>query len=247
MAFLLILGAVRSPSAEANRLNETRETLAKWVETRQLVSRTRIDWQADKEMMQASVKLFERELLTVQEQMAKLSTNTTQVESERVQAEVVKKSSHESIEASKKFAVEFERELVRMAPKLPAPLQDNLKPLLNRIPADTAATRLSAAERIQVIVGILSELDKFNNAVSVFSEKRKTGKGEEVATETVYVGLGAAYFVNDANDFAGTGAPGANGWEWTVKSELAAAVREVVRIYRNERPARFVALPATIK
>ena len=87
MAFLLILGAVRSPSAEANRLNETRETLAKWVETRQLVTRTRIDWQADKEMMQASVKLFERELLSVQEQMAKLSTDTTQVESERVQAE----------------------------------------------------------------------------------------------------------------------------------------------------------------
>jgi hypothetical protein len=59
--------------------------------------------------------------------------------------------------------------------------------------------------------------------------------------------LGAAYFVNDAGDFAGIGSAGANGWDWTIKPELASSVREAIQIYRNERPARFVALPATIR
>ena len=106
---------------------------------------------------------------------------------------------------------------------------------------------MPATERAQVIVGILNELDKFNNAVTIFSEKRNNGKGEEVAVETVYVGLGAAYFVNDAGDFAGSGTPGADGWEWTARSELASPVREVIRIYRNEQPARFISLPAVIR
>jgi hypothetical protein len=106
---------------------------------------------------------------------------------------------------------------------------------------------MQTTERMQVIVGVLNELDKFNNAVTTFSEKRKNQAGDEVAVETVYVGLGAAYFVNETGDFAGTGAPGPNGWEWTIKPELASSVREVIHIYRNDRPAHFIPLPAVIR
>src|SRR5262245_52923628 len=242
-----VLLAASSQAAEANRLNATRETLAKWVETRTLVSRTKADWQADKEILEQSVKLFQRELQSVAEQMSKLSTNSTQVEKERAQAEGLKKSSRESLEQARQFAAEFEAQLVRLVPQLPGPLQEILKPFLSRIPADPANTRMTAAERIQVIVGVLNELDKFNNSVTVFSEKRRNQKGEEVAVETVYVGLGAAYFVSAGDDFAGTGAPGGSGWDWTVQPELASSVREVIRIYRNEHPARFVALPVAVR
>ena len=72
-------------------------------------------------------------------------------------------------------------------------------------------------------------------------------KGEEVSVQTVYLGLGAAYFVNEAGDFAGTGTAGKNGWEWTAKPEIATTVQEVVKIYRNERAARFVTLPAAVR
>ena len=236
-----------SQAADANRLNETRETLAKWVETRQLVSRTKADWQADKETLEQSIKLFQRELQSVEEQMSKLSTNSTQVDKERDQAEALKKSSNESLERARQFAVEFEAQVTGLVPQLPAPLQDILKPLLSRIPTDRANTRMSAAERLQGIVGVVNELDKFNNSVAVLSEKRRNQQGEEIAVETVYVGLGAAYFVNAGDDFAGTGTPGRGGWDWTIKPELASAVRDVIRIYRNERPARFVALPTVIR
>ena len=234
-------------TAAESRLNEARSTLEKWVETRQLISRTKADWQTDKETLEQSLKLFERELQSVEEQMSKISTNNFQVDKERAQAESLRKSSNDSLERTRQFADGFEAQLTKLAPQLPVPLQEIIKPLLNRLPPDPANTRMTAAERSQVIVGILNELDKFNNAVTVFSEKRKNEKGEEVAVETVYAGLGAAYFVNDSGDLAGSGVVGKNGWEWTLKSELAASVREVIRIYRNERPARFVTLPAVIR
>lgn len=225
---------------------ETRATLEKWVESRQLISKTETAWHSDKETLQQTIQLFEREIGSVEEQISKFSTNNTQIAKERSEAEGLKSSSETALTTARQFATELEGQIKALVPRLPVPLQEILKPLLNRLPTDPD-TRMTAAERLQVCVGVLSELDKFNNAVSLFSEKRKNGKGEEVAVETVYVGLGAAYFTNDAGDFAGMGAPGAAAWDWQTKPELAPTVREIIQIYRNERPARFVSLPAEIR
>jgi hypothetical protein len=230
-----------------SKLSDTRATLEEWVKARQLISKTRADWQGDKETIEQTTLMIQRELKQLDEQFTKLSTNNTQVEKERIEAEALLKTSQDALAPAAQFATEFEGKVRALVPRLPAPLQDILKPLLARLPADAATTKMKATERVQALVGILNELDKFNNAVTIFSENRKTDKGAEVSVETVYVGLGAAYFVNDANDLAGTGAPGASGWEWSTKPELAAHIREVIRIYRNERPAKFVSLPVTIK
>ena len=217
------------------------------METRQLISKTKSDWQSDKESLEQTVALYERELKGIDEQMSKVSTNNTQVAKEMQEAEALQKQSGEALTRAKQFATDFETRVRQFVPQLPAPLQDILKPQLTRLPTDPANTKMLAAERVQVLVGILNELDKFNNGLNVFNEKRKNSKGEEMAVQTIYVGLGAAYFVNDAGDFAGTGAPGPNGWEWSVKNEIAPAVQEVVKIYRNEKTARFVTLPAAIR
>ena len=246
-AIICLAAGFAATSAESDKLSTTRSTLEKWVETRQLVSKTRSDWQTDKETIEQTIALFERELKAVEEQFGKLSTNTTQVDKERAQTEAAIKAAAESLDPSQKFAASFEAQLMKLVPQLPQPLQEILKPLLARVPADPANTKMKPTERIQVMVGILNEADKFNNAVTLFSEKRKHPAGVEMAVETVYVGLGCAYFVNEAGDFAGTGTPSAKGWEWTVKNEIASSVRDVIRIYRNEKSARFVTLPAAIR
>ena len=245
---LLLMVLFHSSDCHAQTpLSETRATLEKWVETRQLISKTKADWQTDKETLEQTMALYERELQSIGEQMSKVTTNNTQVAREMAEATALQESSKLTLDAARKFATEFESKVKSLAPKFPAPLQDILKPLLARMPADPANTKMLAAERLQVLVGVLNELDKFNNAVNLFNEKRKNEKGDEVSVQTVYLGLGAAYFVNEAGDFAGVGAPGASGWEWTVKSDIAPKVQEVVKIYRNERAARFVTLPASVR
>jgi hypothetical protein len=239
-------GLLAAGAAAETPLRETRSQLEKWVETRQLISQTRGGWQADKETIDQTIQLFERELRTVEAQRAGLSTNQAQVEKERLEAEAVKRSAGEGLERARQFAGEFEGRLRTLVPQLPPPLQDLLKPLLNRLPADSN-TRMSVAGRVQVIVGMLNEIDKFNGSVSVFSERRGNPNAGEVAVETIYIGLGAAYFVNEAGDFAGVGTFRGGAWEWTPRPELAPAIREAVRIYRNERAARFVSLPVVIQ
>jgi hypothetical protein len=234
-------------SVNGDSLAESRSTIEKWVETRQLISKTRGDWQVDKELLDQTIALYEREVKSIDEQVAKISTNNTQVAREAAEAGTLKQTSTDARDRAAQFATGFEAKLKAFAPQLPAPLQDVLKKDLARIPADPANTRMLAAERIQVCVSILNELDKFNNAVNVFSEKRKNDKGEEVAVQTLYVGLGAAYFVNDTSDFAGVGAPGATGWEWSIRPDIAPKVHAAVKMYRNEQTAGFLTLPVTVK
>jgi Protein of unknown function (DUF3450) len=228
-------------------LAETRSTLGQWVAARQLISKTKADWQADKALLQQTVALYERELKATDEQMSNVSTNNTQVEKERLEAEALQASSRNALNGARVFAAQFEARIQELVPRLPAPLQDILRKDLARIPSNPADTKMLAAERMQILVGILNEIDKFNNALNVFSERRKNAQGEEVAVETLYVGLGAAYFVNDSGDFAGLGAPGAKGWEWTLQPELAPTVKAAVKMYRNERTAQFVTLPVAIR
>jgi septal ring factor EnvC (AmiA/AmiB activator) len=235
------------PALAQDALADTRSTLEKWVETRQLISQTRADWQADKESLEQTIALYERELKAIDEQMAKVSTNNTQVTKEMAEAEALRRSSGEANDAARIFAGKFEAKLQHLAPKLPTPLQQMIKKDLARIPADPANSKMLPAERMQVCVNLLNELDKFNNSVNLFSDKRTNAAGEEVAVETMYVGLGAAYFVNDAGDFAGVGASGPDGWTWTTQPEIAPAVRMAVKVYRSEQPPAFVKLPATIQ
>jgi hypothetical protein len=245
---LLLLAVTLSfPVLAEDSLTGARSTIEKWVETRQLISKTRSDWQADKDTLEQTIALYERELKSIDEQMSKVSTNNTQVTKEMAEAKGLKESSTASLDRAKEFATKFEARLKEAVRQLPAPLQDIVKKDVARIPADPANTRMLAAERVQVCVGVLNELDKFNNAVNVFNEKRKNPQGEEVAVQTLFVGLGAAYFVNDTADFAGVGSPGKDGWQWTIKPELAPTVQEALKIYRNEHSARFVTLPVTIQ
>lgn len=236
----LLAGAAENP------LSTARDTVAQWVQTQQLISRTRAEWESDKEMLQQSKALFERELKSVQDEMGKQSTNSSVANAERLKLDGELKKSNEALEAARSQISALETALRQLIPLLPEPVLSGAQQLLNRLPADPANTKAGVSERVQTVVSLLNEVDKFNNAVTVFTEKRRNAQGEDVSVETVYVGLGAAYFVNESGDFAGFGRPGDKGWEWTVDPALAGDVREIIRIYRNERTARFVPLPVAV-
>ncbi len=241
------LGLTSWMSLGADTLAAARESVTQWVQTQQLISRTRADWESDREMLQQSKALLERELAVVRDEMAKQNTNSGAADIERRKAEAELKRSNEALEQARTVLGALEGRIKELLPLLPMPVTAGAQQLINKLPADPAQTKSGAAERMQTVVSLLNEVDKFNNAVTVFTEKRKNEKGEEVSVETVYAGLGAAFFVNESGDFAGHGHPGPKGWEWSIDAAMAPDVREVIRIYRNERSARFVPLPVAIQ
>ena len=77
---LLVVTTLAFNTFAEDALNESRSTIEKWVETRQLLSKTRSDWQTDKDTLEQTVALYERELKAIDEQI-KLIKDVSIVES----------------------------------------------------------------------------------------------------------------------------------------------------------------------
>jgi len=79
----------------------------------------------------------------------------------------------------------------------------------------------------------------------VATEMRTLADGRPAEVKTLYIGLGQAYYVS-AKGEAGTGRPGAAGWNWQPANDLAASVTEAMQIMQSKATPHFVPLPVKI-
>lgn len=234
-------------SAAESALRDARTAMEKWVETRQLISRTQADWQGGKESLVQTIQLFEREKAGIASQMSMVSTNSQTVEKEYAEAKSSKEALTRGLDKATSLVAGLEAKLRSQAATFPSPLLEKVQPVLDRIPQDATQTKLSAAERIQTVVTLLNEIDKFNGAVTVAAEVQKNPAGTEVQVETLYLGLAQAYFVDKPGEYSGVGTPTLQGWKWEPRSDLAPVIKKALSIYKNASPAAFVSLPVEVR
>ena len=240
---IALLPMVTASAQNEVTLDEVRSTLSQWVETRQLTSRLQADWRSEKEMLEQTAALYEKELSGLNEQLAKTETGSAQVTEDRARLEAEEKELREAEAAVAEWVKQCEQRLGRLASAFPPPLASKLAELVKRMPDDPSETRLSPLERMQNVVGILNEVDKFNGSIVVESELQTRPSGEEIQVRTLYVGLGQAYFVDQTGTFSGVGRPSLEGWAWEEQAGLGERILRAIAIYDNSRPPAFEALP----
>src|SRR5690606_24846053 len=152
---------------ERQQVNIARETISKWVETRQVMAATRSAWESDREVLRQSIEMFEKELAAVNEQFEESGSGSEQIEKERKALLVEQEDLEEARRRVAELLAPLESRLKSLCESLPAPLLSKLEPLLARIPEDPAATQFSTGERMQTVVGIISEVEKFNGSITV--------------------------------------------------------------------------------
>jgi len=244
-AFWLTSGSV---FAQGSKFEEARTHIEKWVQTRQLIARRNADWRVERESIGQTIGLLQREIDLLKGEIDK----SEQVDSE---ADAEKKRITLSLEDLKKAnkVVDaalwgMERQALELMARFPDPLKDRTSNVRSRIPLKKEDLRgRSAAERMQNVVAMLNEADRFNSAITLAIEVRKDAQGKERQVQALYLGLGHAYYADQGGSFAGVGVPGAEGWTWTVNAELGKTIRKVIDIYENEDGAKFVPVPVNIQ
>jgi len=241
---LLVFGgrtlAADDPAAAAQGAFE------KWVEVRDAIAREKRDWTVEKEFLTEEIRLLKEEVAALKEKSDRLDTETSQTEKDlaRIAGDnETLKSASARVEAE---VAGFESALRSLDPRFPGVLRETLEPLMNRVPREGAATKSSLSERMQAVVGVLSQVDKFNGTLTVVPELRKKPDGREVQVRTLYLGLAQAWFVSLDAEFAGQGFPGEAGWEWTTANELAPTVKQAIDIQQNAGLAQYVRLPVKV-
>lgn len=238
--------APQDQAAQPPSLEETRVTMAKWIETQQLIGRERNEWNQGKDVLRGRIELVGKEVGTLEEGIRQSEASVA--ESDRRLKELAAERGQLAAATSQLLASvsAMEGEIRTLAKVIPDPVRSRLHPLLQRIPDDSAATRVSVAERFQNVLGILNEFNKANSEITVAYEVRTLGDGSSAEVQVVYVGLAQAYFVSPRGD-AGVGRPTADGWKWEPVPGIGNDVLTALEIIQGKHTPAFVPLPVKIQ
>lgn len=227
-------------------LDETRLALSKWIETEQILSKERNEWQQAQEILLGRVELVQKEIVTLEEKLRAAESGVAEANQKRAEL-LGQKSLLEGAGAQLGAAVtRMEGDCRRLFQALPSPVQEKLQPLYQRIPEDAAKTRVSVAERFQNVLGIFNELNKANNELTVTYEVRTLADGKPSEVRALYVGLAQAYYVS-ARGEGGVGRPSASGWTWEPSRDVADEVSMALEILQGKHTPAFVPLPVRLQ
>jgi hypothetical protein len=236
-----------APPAPPATLDETRLTLNKWIETQQIISKERNDWQQGKEILQGRIELVGKEVGVLKDRITQ--SELAVVESNKKRDELVAENDQlKAVTAQLSDAVTTMEDQVRKLAKLmPEPVNTKLLPLMQRMPADPTNTRVSTAERFQNVLGILNELNKANSEIAVSYEIRTLADGSSSEVQVFYVGLAQAYYISPRG-LAGIGRPTEDGWKWeSASAATSSQITQALEIIQGKQTPSFVPLPITIK
>ncbi|TVP81049.1 MAG: DUF3450 family protein [Puniceicoccaceae bacterium] len=243
----LCLGLLSAPLVAREALVNTREALAQWAQTEQMISEAENNWMLEKSMLQDSEQLLNRELTRLQELIEELEETATAADEERSELTSERETLAAAAAVVEAEVGSLEAELKEIIKTYPAPLIERIQPLIRRLPDDPAASNRSLGERVQNIVGILSQADRFNGTLTQTSESRELGDGRVVEVRTLYWGLGGAFYVDMSGQYAGVGYPSEDGWEWPLLDGAGPQIRRLLDVYDGSGAIQFVEIPASIK
>jgi len=227
-------------------LNDTRDVLDKWVETRQIISEEQANWHTEKSILGDTLGLLSSELERLDAALKELETSATAADEDRSKLTEEKEALNAASTVVTDHLSTLETAMKQIVTKLPDPLVSKIKPLIRRLPEDPKNTKLSLGERVQNIVGILSQTDKFNTTVTLTSESREIDSGKMIEVRTLYWGLAMAYYVDASGTYAGIGYPGASGWEWPKVEGAGPEIKRLLDVYEGSEEIQFVNVPAQI-
>lgn len=234
-------------AAPTPSVDEVRSTLERYVETRRILSKERLEFARARQALADRIDLVKREIESFQQRIVETEANLATADerkSELVSENDALKAASSSLSGT---IASLEARTLALLPRLPDPIRDRVRPLSQRIPEDPASTKLSLGDRFVNVVGILNEVNKFNNEISVASEVRALPDGSSIEVTAVYLGIGQGYYVNRDATVAGIGAADATAWRWTPENSAAPAIAQVVAILKNEKPAAFVRVPMKVE
>jgi hypothetical protein len=238
--------ARQSSDGDQRSLAETRLSMEKWLETEQILSRERKDWQQEREILLGRLELLRHEVGLLEESLAE--ARAKKLESERKKGELTVRNQELTGIGERLAAVVTgtESEVERLLVAMPDPIRLRLEPLSSRIVDDPVLKRISVAERYQNVLGILNELNKANNEINVVYEVHTLEDGRPSEVQVIYVGLAQAYFVS-AGGAAGIGRPSATGWQWQSSRTAAGDILTALEILQGKHSPAFVPLPVQIQ
>lgn len=233
-------------TAATPELQETRSTLKEWVEFKKLISEESSEWRVEKEILDESISLLEDEIINLKAAIEAAAADASEADKERVDLTASETALKQASAVVKDQIGDLEAMTLSLVEYLPDSLQQKLIVITQRIPKNRkAGAAASLSTRMMNVIGVLSEIEKFNGAIIVENGIENIG-GVNMNVDTIYFGLAVAYYVDGPGETAGYMTPAKDGWAKTQDNSLAVAIASAIAMQEREATPEFVNLPLKV-
>lgn len=242
--------------SQSDSSSELRQTVQNWVETMAAIQKEEDSWQKDRDVLQNYREGLKTEIKTLESQLkdAKVLAGKASTEDEE---KIAKKEAFEAAaEDLNTRVIALEERMGKMLHLVPLPLMESekfetaLKGLKKTLQTSDRSKMKGAPGRLQTVLILLTEMEKFQNTVTVRTDFHTASDGKKYEVSVIYLGLAKAYAVNEQGSFAEVGAPGlpgAEGWTFSEDNSLAADILTLVQSTKGETDAQFVTVPLSLR
>lgn len=243
---LCLFASANSTEASAD-LAATRSLVKEWVAAEKALADEQNAWEAKRQLLEDLLDLKAAEVASLRASIAAITENATQADKARGELVLQRNELEAHRSTVAQFLEGITPTILEFQAWVPEPLQPQLDPLFKKMAARDAAVATSLAETMQAMVAILQALNQFDQSVTVHSSLRSLESGQRVEVETLYVGLGIAYYRSLSGQLAGYGQPTGSGWNWTAQAELAPDIELALAVANQQvQAAEFIQLPIKI-
>lgn len=229
-------------------IDDSRDALDELIETKRFIADAKNEWAVEKRIIQDTIDTLQSQIESVDARLEAIEDTTTEAQEERANLQAEIEELEDLLGVFEPMITSYENRLRKMIPYLPEPLQDKIRRLVDQLPKEgERANRRMLNNRAVIVVGLLDEINNFQNSVQVHKQLLNVDDKAEREFSVLYYGLAQAYFVDENETIAGVGKPTADGWQFEVVPGIASSVFDAVQIKEKLLLARFVELPTDIQ
>lgn len=249
IALCATIGTINLEANYTASLNQARSTFEEWVRVKILISEESERWKQEKATLKDMIEVAGAEREALEARIEELRDTIATGDQRRTELAEQIETARERAGLFRGTLAEQETALSGIVEFLPPPLKRDLRQLIRRLPEDPHDTQIALSQRMQTVVGIITQMERFQDTLSLESEIREIDSGETVEVKTLYLGLAQAVFADASGRYAGIGTPGRNEWQWQVITDGTAVdrIRNSIAMHENQMEPAFVVLPIELK
>jgi hypothetical protein len=196
------------------------------------------NWRNDKPVLEQQLALLERETRELNLLLEASAQEQGAVEQKRLELLEEQTRFEQEQAAMERGLGQATLELRTLHPQLPPPL---LAAWEEKLPS-LDDPLLTASEKLQVVLELLSQLDDFQQKITLHETVMTLADGQDYLVQQVYLGLSHGWYITADQRFAAAGTATPDGWVWQEVDD-AAAINQVIAILERRSNPVLVEIP----
>ena len=239
--YAFLLGSLLIPMislAADDPVEDIHQLTLQWTGLEHQKDLLRKNWRGDKPVLEQQLSLLERETRELNRFLKESAQEQDEVEQRRLELLEQQTRLEQEQAALERSLRQAAIRLKALHVQLPPPLKEGWEEELHRLEDPL----LTSSERLQLVLNLLSQLDDFQQKVTLNETIMTLANGQEYVVKQVFLGLSHGWYVTADQSYAAAGMANPDGWQWAPVTN-GEPIAQIIAILERRVNPELISIP----